>query len=182
MEHNSTIGSAAKRLKELQKRLPQSEAGVYLVGKKYFRVELQPAGNPAYVSDRNNFVTSFILPKRYGNLGYLAHNHLAGTYFAELTVGDEIIVLPEQGDYLRYRVTNIFKYRALQPRNPRSTFINLQTDQQCSAGEVFRQVYMGDEHVVLQTCIARAESSAWGRLFVFAEPIERAQLVTGETT
>lgn len=182
MEHNSIVRSAAKKLKELQKRLPPSEAGVYLVGKKYFRVEQQPNGNPTYVSDRNNFVTSFILPKRYGNLGYLAHNHLAGTYFKELAIGDEIIVLPEQGDYLRYRITTILKYRALQPRNPRSTFINLQTNQQCGAGEVFRQVYMGDEHVVLQTCIAKDEISAWGRLFVFAEPVEKARLATGETT
>jgi hypothetical protein len=35
------------------------------------------------------------------------------------------------------------EYRALQPRNSRSTFINLQTNVQRSAGDVFRQVYMG---------------------------------------
>lgn len=180
MEHSSSSRLAVQKLKELQKRLPTSEAGIYLVGKKYFRIEQQPAGNPAYVSDRNNIVTSFSLPKHYGNLGYLAHNHLAGSYFSDLAIGDEIIVLPEQGDFLRYRITAVLRYRALQPRNPRSNFINLQTNQQCKAGDVFRQVYMGDEHVVLQTCIAKNGVSEWGRLFILAEPVERGQLVTDE--
>ncbi len=178
MEHACSSSLAIQKRRDLQKRLPASEAGLYLVGKKYFRIEQQPAGNPAYVSDRNNIVTSFSLPKNYGNLGYLAHNDLAGSYFKDMGIGDEIIVLPEQGDYLRYRVTAILRYRALQPRNARSNFINLQTNQQCKAGEVFRQVYMGNEHVVLQTCIARDGLSEWGRLFVLAEPVERGQLVT----
>ena len=177
MEHSSSSNQAIQKLKKLQKRLPASEAGVYLVGKKYFRVVQQPTGNPAYVSDRNNVVTSFSLPKHYGNLGYLAHNHLAGSYFNDLVIGDEVIVLPEQGDYLRYRITAILRYRALQPRDPRSNFINLQTSQCCKAGDVFRQVYMGDEHIVLQTCIAKSGISEWGRLFILAEPVERGQLV-----
>jgi len=175
MEHDHSTGSSAKRLKELQKRLPQSEAGLYLVGKKYLRVEQQPDGEPTYVSERKNVVTSFLLPKRYGNLGYLAHSSLAGSYFAAMSVGDEVILLPEQGEYLRFRVTSIYRYRALQPRNPRSNFINLQTNQLCSAGDVFRQVYMGDEHVVLQTCIEKGDILAWGRLFVFAESVERGE-------
>ncbi|MEL7657943.1 MAG: hypothetical protein C4545_00470 [Anaerolineaceae bacterium] len=84
-----------------------------------------------------------MLPKRHGNLGFLVHNHLAGTYFKDLTIGNEIIVLLEHGGHIRYCITNVLEYRALQPRNSRSTFINLQTNVQRSAGDVFRQVYMG---------------------------------------
>ncbi len=145
MEHNHSTGSSAKRLKGLHKRPPQSEAGLYLVGKKYSRVEQQPDGEPTYVSERKNMATNFLLPRRYGNLGYLAHSNL---------------------------VNSIYRYRALQPRN---NFINLQTNQLCSAGDIFRQVYMGDEHVVLQTCIEKGDVSAWGRLFVFAGPVERGE-------
>ena len=50
-------------------------------------------------------------------------------------------------------------------------FINIQTDQQCSAGDVFRQIYTGAEHMVLQTCIAKDEVPEWGRIFIIAEPI-----------
>ena len=85
MEHDHSTGSSAKRLKELQKRLPQSEAGLYLVGKKYLRVEQQPDGEPTYVSEQKNVVTSFLLPKRYGNL--IWHSSLAGSYFAAMSVG-----------------------------------------------------------------------------------------------
>lgn len=169
MEHEKGY-SAKLRLQALQKRLPKGEVGIYLVGKKYLRVEQQPSGATAYVSSRKNVVTSFCLSKRYGNLGFLAHNHLAGKYFSELEIGDEVFVLPEEGSILRYRITHILQYRALQPRDPRSRFINLQTNQQCSAGDVFRQVYQGDEHVTLQTCIAKSGLSEWGRLFIIAEP------------
>lgn len=172
MEHDQGFHSGAKRMVDLQKRLPNGELGIYLVGKKFFRVEQQPKGNPAYVSDKKNVVTSFILPKHYGNLGFLAHNHLAGKFFLELELGDEIILLPEYGEFMNYRVTTVQKYRALQPRDPRSTFINLQTNRQCGAGEVFRQVYMGDEHMVLQTCLAKDNILEWGRVFYIAEPIE----------
>lgn len=166
------VGSARVRIKALQKRLPEGEVGIYLVGRKFLRIEQQPDGNPTYVSNRQNMVTSFILPKRYGNLGYLAHNHLAGEFFSSVEVGDEVVVMPEHGDILRYRITQKLEYRALDPRNPRSNFISLRDNRRCSAGDVFREIYMGATHVVLQTCIAKDGLPEWGRLFVIGEPVE----------
>lgn len=173
MRHDSGEGQNRRSIRKemLRKRLPEGEIGVYLVGKKFFRIEQQPWRDPTFVSNRRNVVTSFSLPKNYGNLGYLAHNSLAGAFFFDLDIGDEVMVLPEFGNSLHYRITQIMKYRALQPRNPRSRFINIQTDQQCSAGDVFRQVYTGAEHMVLQTCIAKDDVPEWGRIFIIAEPI-----------
>jgi hypothetical protein len=71
-----------------------------------------------------------------------------------------------------YKVTSIVKFQALSPNSPSSKFVDLSTGDTLSASTLFKQVYGGDPHLVLQTCIAQDNEPSWGRMFVIAEPVE----------
>jgi hypothetical protein len=144
--------------------------GLFLDSGHFMRVVEQPSGHPEYVSGISNVATRFSLPTRYGNVGLIAHNFLSGKYFLELQPGDFLYLMDGYGKRRRYLVKSIQRYQALQPRSPRSNFINLDTQEFCSASEVFKRVYMGNHRVVLQTCIQKGSIEEWGRHFVIAEP------------
>jgi hypothetical protein len=106
-----------------------------------------------------------------GNIGLLAHNHLAGSSFANIKDGDRIILIYGDGHLESFLVERIEQYQALSPLSPYSQFKDLATESVLTAEDLFREVYRGEYHLTLQTCIDNQGNSSWGRLFIIAKPI-----------
>jgi hypothetical protein len=102
----------------------------------------------------------------------IAHNYLGGRFFLGVEVGDDIHLLDGYGRSRLYRVSRIRQFQALEPRSPRSLFIDLDTHKTSTASEVFKDIYTGEHHLVLQTCIEKGLIKEWGRQFVIAEPVK----------
>jgi len=144
--------------------------GVYVPDVLSLPVIQQPVGNPGYVSQHPGVVTQFSMAAEVGNVGLLAHNHLAGKTFMDLSVGDEVRLVYGDGGIEYFIVTELLEYQALQPYSPYSEFRDLKTSQTITATDLFRKVYRGDRHVTFQVCIEENGIDAWGRLFVIAQP------------
>lgn len=138
-------------------------------GKK-FMVIGQPTGKDAFVSEKPDAVTAFSMAMKQGVYGFLAHNHKAGKSFSSIKVGQVVQLSHSDGKKQPYTIQRIEKFQALDPRNPRSKFINLKDKKQCSANDLFRQIYTGSRRLVLQTCIQKDGDEEWGRMFIIAEP------------
>lgn len=148
----------------------ESINGLYLGDERYLRIVPQPEGKPEFVSSISRTATDFQLASRYGNIGLVAHNYLGGQYFLSLKIGDSIYVMNGKQRTRRYTVTKILKFQALDPRSPHSNFVDLENRKMLSASDVFKRIYMGNHHLVLQTCIQKGNIREWGRHFVIAEP------------
>jgi len=144
--------------------------GIYVMGAMALPVVQQPGDNAGFVSTSEQAVTQFGMVNQFGNIGLLAHNHLAGQNFFSLVPGQLIYLVYGNGEVSAFIITQVLRYQAYEPYNPYSYFRNLDTGLEYSAEDVFRQVYMGDHHLTLQTCIAENGESSWGRLFVIAVP------------
>ena len=144
--------------------------GVYVPGVLAFPITQQPTGNPGYVSQAADVITQFGMAAEVGNVGLLAHNHLAGQTFTGLSAGDEVRLVYGDGKIEYFIVTQALQYQALQPYSPYSEFRDLETKQTITADKLFRKVYRGDRHVTFQVCIEANGIDAWGRLFVIAQP------------
>jgi hypothetical protein len=145
--------------------------GVYVPGVLALPVIQQPYGNPGFVSPIDNVATQFGMAAEVGNVGLLAHNHLAGSFFFSLERGQEVRLVYGDGRVEYYIITQVLRYQALNPYSPYSEFRDLETDVTITANELFRQVYRGDRHVTFQTCIESDGNLSWGRLFVIAVPL-----------
>jgi len=147
--------------------------GIWVDNVLALQVVYQPATNPGYVSTEDETATYFLYPwQKAGNHGLLAHNYLAGRYFFNLKVGDIISLVFGDGNYEDFEITQIKDFQALQPDDPYSNFIDLDTGEQLTVNSVFLEVYMGDYHTTLQTCIAQGSETEWGRQFVLAPPLD----------
>jgi hypothetical protein len=163
---------AQKVIRRFSAKKPLDDVNGVFFGENHFlRVVTQPSGKPEYVSDISNAVTSFQLAENYGNIGLIAHNYLSGRYFRDLKIGDHIFTMNGFRQQRIYQVTSIRRFQALNPRSARSDFIDLDTNQRYTVNDVFRQIYTGDHHLTLQTCIQNGGNQEWGRLFVIAQPI-----------
>lgn len=146
--------------------------GIWVDNVLALQVVYQPANNPGFVSTVDEVATYFLYPwQKAGNHGLLAHNYLAGHYFFNLKVGDIISLVFGDGNYEDFEITEIKEFQALQPDDPYSNFIDLETGEQLTVNTVFIEVYMGDYHTTLQTCIAQGSETEWGRQFVLAPPL-----------
>jgi len=136
-----------------------------------FPIVQQPQGEPNYVSTSNGELTLFSSASKYGNIGLLAHNYLSGKSFTNLSVGQEIHLVYEDGESEYFVVSEILQYQALDPENPFSSFQNINNkNETLTAQQMFERVYEGTRHLTFQTCIAKYGESSWGRLFVVAVP------------
>ena len=144
--------------------------GVYVADALALPVVQQPSGNPGYVSNYDGQATQFSMASQFGNLGLLAHNHLAGKSFSQLAVGQEVRLIYGNGRVEYFVITEILQYQALQPNSVQSAFRDLATDETITAEQLFRRVYTGDRHVTFQTCIEANGNLSWGRLFIVATP------------
>ncbi|NWG05894.1 MAG: hypothetical protein HXY35_04300 [Chloroflexi bacterium] len=146
--------------------------GVYVPDALALPVVQQPSNNAAYVSNHDGEVTQFAMASRFGNVGLLAHNHLSGKSFSQLTIGQEVRLVYGNGKVETFIVTEVLQYQALQPNSPYSEFRSLEGGRTLTAEQMFKRVYFGDRHVTFQTCIEKDGDLSWGRLFVIAVPRE----------
>lgn len=173
--------SRAQSLEAFSRSLPAGTsdrvAGVYVRSKLALRVLEQPSGQPGYVTGQAEAVSHFGLAQKYGTVGLIAHNTLAGSEFFQLREGDRIVLLRENGRRQAFTVTAIRRLQALSPWSPLSSFRDLaDPGSTLSAQSLFNQVYAGAHSLVLQTCITANGDPSWGRLFVLAEPaLDRMQ-------
>lgn len=167
----NSVKNALKKLFTSKKPLEEI-SGVYLGQNRFLRVVNQPNKKPEFVSEISGVATNFQLATRYGNIGLIAHNYLGGRHFCNLKVGDRVYVMDGYQQRRCYQVTSIQQFQALNPRSSRSNFIDLDTRQLFSVNEVFKRIYTGNHHLILQTCIEKGNIKEWGRLFVIAEPVE----------
>ena len=150
---------------------PGVVTGIFSEDRFALDVIQQPAGQPAYVSTISDVVTEFSMASDYGTLGLMAHNYLAGENFFHLQPGDIIQIVYGDGDIQKYAIYDVQRYQALQPNSPRSQFVDLDTNEQLTATQLFKRVYMGGHRLTIQTCIQEGSVDSWGRLFLLAEPI-----------
>ncbi len=149
-----------------------SVAGVYVRDVLAMPVLQQPSGNAGWVSESENAITQFGLASNFNTTGLLAHNTHAGAEFFDLKVGQIVVVVKGNGEISKYRVDSVHEYQALQPTNPYSNFVDLNTNQTLTATDLFYKVYTGSHHLTFQTCIEKDGELSWGRLFVIASPLE----------
>jgi len=144
--------------------------GVYVPDALALPIVQQPIGNPGFVSQIDGIVTQFSMAAEVGNVGLLAHNHLAGQEFYKLSVGDEVRLVYGDGKIEYFTVSELLQYQALQPYSPYSEFRDLESGVTINAEEMFRKAYRGERHVTFQVCIEANGIDAWGRLFIIAQP------------
>ncbi|MCD6577112.1 MAG: sortase [Anaerolineaceae bacterium] len=170
MDKNKSGRKKTREERKAAKKPIEAISGAYFGKNRFLRVIEQPHGRPGYVSSISNTATNFQLAARYGNIGLVAHNYLGGRIFNDLEIGDEVYLMDGYGRRKRYRVVETLRYQAVNPRSTRSNFINLKNKQLCSASDVFKRVYTGKHHLVLQTCIKKGKNEEWGRIFIIAHP------------
>jgi hypothetical protein len=146
--------------------------GVYVSNVMALSIVQQPVGYPGYVSTEESVATQFGIAAEVGNIGLLAHNTHAGSFFSNIKQGDRIILVYGDGHIESFMANSIQSYQALDPFSPYSEFKNLETQNSLTAEELFNNVYRGDYHLTLQTCIKNNGNSSWGRLFIVATPVE----------
>lgn len=144
--------------------------GVYVSSVLALPVIQQPVGYPGFVSKKDGVATQFAMASEVGNVGLLAHNHLAGKSFSQLEIGQEVRLVYGDGTVETFIITEVLRYQALNPNSTRSEFRNLDDQVTITANQLFKQVYRGDRHVTFQTCIENNGNLSWGRLFVVAKP------------
>jgi hypothetical protein len=163
------LPSLADFARKLGNGEPQDLRGIYVPSVFASVVVQQPAESPAYVSPLPNALTAFAAGSRSGSLGFLAHNLLAGRTFAKIQPGQTLYLVYGDGRTVPYVVTELQRFRALDPENVNSRFVGAD-GAQLSADALFSLIYERRGAVILQTCIASSERSTWGRLFVVAQP------------
>jgi hypothetical protein len=133
----------------------------------------QPHGNNTFVSPLQDYLTEYQTASKFGAVGLLAHNYLAGRYFAQIRPGQEIKLVYSDDRSERFVVTEIHRYQALVPDSPSSDFVDLTNGEHLTASQLFMKVYGNQSgHLILQTCIESAQDPSWGRLFIIAEPAD----------
>ena len=162
--------------KKAAKKPIEGISGIYFGKDRFLRVVNQPNGKPGYVSSISNTATNFQLAERFGIIGLIAHNYLGGRLFKDLKIGDEIYVMDGFGRKRNYRIIEMLRYQAVNPRSTRSNFVNLENRQLCTATDVFKRVYTGKHHLVLQTCIKKGGNLEWGRIFIIAHPVNEVRV------
>lgn len=167
---STALPDFAEFVKSVQNNEADVLRGVYVPEVLAFPVIQQPAGNAGYVSTTDGEITQFGMASQFGNVGLLAHNNLSGSFFSQLTFGQEVRLIYGDGKIEYFVITQVLKFQALDPTNPYSTFRDLTSEERLTAEQLFKKVYRGDRHVTFQTCMEANGDLSWGRLFVIAVP------------
>lgn len=109
-------------------------------------------------------VTQFWYP--VDSVVLLAHNYLFGGRFLWLVVGDEIEVMYQGGQQIRYQVVEVAQYEVVTPNDEYSDMID-SAGKVWSVTEIMSRYYMAGG-LTLQTCTDGIN----GRLFVRAEVMD----------
>lgn len=168
-ENSSQISSPKPEVEsDLQ---PLHILGISSPGTFSYTIVNQPQGNAGFVSYDPDSLTKFQLAEKYGSIGLLAHNYLAGHQFFLIDIGDRLVLEMNNGSSRDYHVISIKKYQALNPYSPYSEFIDLSNNERITASKLFMDTYGSGNKLILQTCIEQNGVDAWGRLFVIAESL-----------
>lgn len=171
LEENATLPTLPEFIQTVKDGNPNALRGIYVAGVMAYPIIQQPMGYPGYVSEAVNTVTQFSIASEVGNLGLLAHNYLAGANFFQIVPDNIITLVYGDGRTQSFLVGDIQRYQALSPLSPYSDFRDLETESILTAEQLFNQVYRGEFHLTLQTCIESEGNSSWGRLFIIAKPV-----------
>jgi hypothetical protein len=150
-----------------------SVRGIYIPELLTAPVVQQPSGNHEFISTEENTLTQFDLASKFGSIGLLAHNYLAGARFSQLERGQKFYLIYGDGRMSAFVVTEILRYQALNPNSTSSKFVDLETNHLLTARDLFAKVYKRQGQVIFQTCIAAGQEPSWGRLFIISEPISQ---------
>lgn len=146
-------------------------AGVRARGAFSLPIVQQPSGKPAFVSNNPDVVTEFAMASKYGAIGLMAHNGLAGEVFFQLAKGQQVDLVFGDGSVRRFVVSSMYRYQALSPNSPYSNFVALDDPgTTISAADLFYKVFSSPNRLVFLTCIAKDGLETWGRYFVIAVP------------
>jgi hypothetical protein len=158
----------------IQKTDSETLVGLYSQDKLAVTVVQQPSAVSAYVSNEDDAVTQFGLATKYGSVGLLAHNTLAGRYFSNLSIGTVITLVYGDGSLHYYLVSSVKRYQALTPNSTTSNFIDLgNPGTSLTSTDLFYKTFGLKDRLVLQTCILKDGNPSWGRLFVIATEVEK---------
>lgn len=146
--------------------------GLYAPGVGHYFVVQQTSDNDIHVSPVSGVLTQYHRPAAGGVVGLLAHNFAAGAHFDQFQPGDGLYLVYGDGTVKNYRLTGTLRYQAVDPNNAVSNLIDLADGSLQSADDVYRRVYTGAPHLVLQTCLAGNGDLDWGRLFLMAEKVD----------
>lgn len=151
---------------------PDVIVGLYSSGAFAFPVIQQPAGDDTYISDDENVITQYRLAtSKAGSLGFLAHNFLAGSYFYRLDRGSSLQVIYGDRSYSTYVVEEIVDYQVVKGDEGENMYRNLATSEVLNASDLFMCTYIGENRLVLLTCIQNGNDPSWGRRFIIATQI-----------
>jgi hypothetical protein len=132
----------------------------------------QPETDDTFVSKQPGFATLFNGANSNGITGLLAHNYLAGRSFYNLGVGQDVLVVYGDSSLRFYRVTEIARYKKLEPANSTSDYLDLRTGEQLTFAQVYFKFYTGEHRVIFQTCLAGEGIPNWGLIFAVATPLQ----------
>lgn len=119
-----------------------------------------------YATNKDGKVTLFRQAQQYETLSFIAHNYLAGQYFDDLAIGDDILVIYPNTN-VTYEVTEFIKYQALDPLNVYSNFRLDKWHKEKTSTELFLELFgQRDGRLILMTCYDGSN----GRLYVIAYP------------
>ena len=150
---------------------PAQVVGIFVPGGFSHPIVQQPTDQPVYVSTIPDQVTQYGLPSKFGAVGLLAHNNLAGGDFYQLAAGQRFLLVYGDGSIRSFTIRTIEKYRALDPENPYSNFVDaLAPGPEITSNELFQRIYTKTGEVVFQTCIDEDGDPSWGRMFITAQP------------
>lgn len=136
--------------------------GVWSQDNFEFPTEVQPTGNPLFVTRDPEEVSIFQRPidSETQVIGLLAHNTLAGKDFKNIKIGETVYVIRGDGMVAEYTITKIKTYQKLK-----EGLVDLASGNKLTQQEVYDRMYGGEHHIVLQTCLTRGGNTSWGLVF-----------------
>jgi hypothetical protein len=174
LEGTDTLPSLEDFVASVKNGQRNTVVGIYVPGVLALPVGQQPNDNASYVTRNPDQVTQFNLAEKYGTIGILAHNDLAGAGFAAIQLNQTAIVIYGNGQDVYYQVAEFQKYQALSPTSTYSDFINTDgSGERLTASKLFSRIYGPGKRLVFQTCIEVNNDASWGRLFIIAYPVAK---------
>lgn len=173
IEGTDTVPPLGEFVRSIKNGQRNTIVGIYVPGVLALPVGQQPKENAGYVTREPDQVTQFNLAGRYGTIGILAHNDLAGSEFSGIGLNQYAVVIYGDGHEEHFQVKEFQRYQALSPTSTFSDFINLDgSSERLTAAKLFTRIYGPGKRLVFQTCIEGQGDASWGRLFIIAEPVQ----------
>jgi hypothetical protein len=156
---------------------PTQESDIIFPNVPPMKIVQQPYKNYNWISDFTNVFTQLAQPRSiYGTKVFSIHTYGNDNVLYDLKVGDIIfyrtkITTNECSNeiYLNfYQVKEIYHYQAVQPLNPRTPLIDLETNETFSSTRIFDKLFGNNKRILFQTCIFKDGNTSWGRLFIVA--------------